>query len=443
MVSAFTPNKKIEQPAFNDYVNSWDVPVNADWDILDKALGGSSNVNLTGFSGSQLLTIAQFQPLKIIASGAPTAATNLVVPSGVGGLWVVRNNTTGGFVLTISSAAGGALITVPVDTNTLVTCDGTATGMFLAINTAPIAGGLVNQVQFNNAGVLGGSADLTWDGTSLTTKSLIVADNTILGNGAGDTLGINGTALSTPNGLVVNTNQLVLGTDGRVSIGTVTPTAGVTLTVGGSIHSTAGGYYFPDGSLQTSATTVPAGTVTGFAGPNAPAGWLICNGGVYAQATYPALYNAIGGYYNIGGEGAGNFRVPDLRGTVVAGLDQGAGRLTTNTINAPSTWGGRGGQETEQAYADISASGRSHGANYGQHSVHVYMNTGGESAGVGGLQFGGGGYAAQAHVHYMDGWFSTEGSIPVYADGTYYGGGYTRAVSNVQHTLMMFYIIKV
>lgn len=60
---------------------------------------------------------------------------------------------------------------------------------------------------------------------------------------------------------------------------------------------------------------VPAGAVSMFAGTAAPAGWLEMNGAILAQAgTYAALYAAIGTRYNLGNEGAGNFRIPDARG---------------------------------------------------------------------------------------------------------------------------------
>jgi microcystin-dependent protein len=42
-------------------------------------------------------------------------------------------------------------------------------------------------------------------------------------------------------------------------------------------------------------------------------GWLLCNGAVVATSDYPRLSNKIGTAYNIGGEGAGNFRLPDFR----------------------------------------------------------------------------------------------------------------------------------
>ena len=63
----------------------------------------------------------------------------------------------------------------------------------------------------------------------------------------------------------------------------------------------------------------PAGIIAPFAGTSAPSGWLACQGQAVSQTTYAALYAAIGATWNTGGEGAGNFRLPDLRGVFLRG----------------------------------------------------------------------------------------------------------------------------
>lgn len=63
----------------------------------------------------------------------------------------------------------------------------------------------------------------------------------------------------------------------------------------------------------------------------APTGFLICDGSVLAQAgQYAALYGVVGGAFNTGGEGAGNFRLPDCRGRTLFGIDGAGGRLSAN-----------------------------------------------------------------------------------------------------------------
>ena len=63
----------------------------------------------------------------------------------------------------------------------------------------------------------------------------------------------------------------------------------------------------------------PPGMIATFAGSSAPTGWLLCDGTQYAQTAYANLFAAIGSAWNTGGETAGNFRVPDLRGMFLRG----------------------------------------------------------------------------------------------------------------------------
>ncbi|MGY0790977.1 phage tail protein [Azospirillum argentinense] len=69
----------------------------------------------------------------------------------------------------------------------------------------------------------------------------------------------------------------------------------------------------------------PPGQVSYFAMNTPPAGWLKANGAVVSQTTYADLYAAIGTTFNTGGEGVGNFRLPELRGEFVRSWDDGRG----------------------------------------------------------------------------------------------------------------------
>jgi microcystin-dependent protein len=71
--------------------------------------------------------------------------------------------------------------------------------------------------------------------------------------------------------------------------------------------------------------STPIGTVSWFAASAAPTSYLECSGGVVAISDYLDLYYVIGTKYNTGGEGAGNFRLPDLRGEFIRGWDHGRG----------------------------------------------------------------------------------------------------------------------
>lgn len=57
--------------------------------------------------------------------------------------------------------------------------------------------------------------------------------------------------------------------------------------------------------------TASAGQVVGWPNTTIPGGWLRANGQVVAIDAHPNLYDVIGTDFNTGGEGAGNFRVPN------------------------------------------------------------------------------------------------------------------------------------
>ena len=147
MVSAYTTNKRIEKPANNDDINTWDVPVNADWDIIDTALGGKTSFNVTGQSGTVVLAYADYRPAQFVFAGVMSAAVSYQVPSGIGGTWVVINNTTGAFSLNITNAGAGTSVTLAAG-STIVVSDGT--NIRLAIPVASVSGGIAWSVITGN-----------------------------------------------------------------------------------------------------------------------------------------------------------------------------------------------------------------------------------------------------------------------------------------------------
>jgi len=69
------------------------------------------------------------------------------------------------------------------------------------------------------------------------------------------------------------------------------------------------------------ANLIPTGSIIPFAGPSAPAGWLLCDGqGVY-KSVHPGLFNAIGYTYGELVSNSNVFKLPDLRGRGVIGYD--------------------------------------------------------------------------------------------------------------------------
>jgi len=168
MASSFTTNKVIEKPGNGDYVDTWNVPVNGDMDIIDQAFGGITALNATG--GSATLTDTQYRSLILTISGAISANVTYTIPSGKGGQWIVRNTTTdasgGPWTITIASGGGGTSLSIPRTGVTTIFSDGTN------ILAAPIAGAS-GQVIYNLSGAFAGSTNMTFDGTTLTANTIV------------------------------------------------------------------------------------------------------------------------------------------------------------------------------------------------------------------------------------------------------------------------------
>ncbi len=225
MTATFTPNKGFTRPANGDNVNTWDVPVNLDWTQIDTAFGGSTLLNSTGLSGDQTLAVASYLPLSLLISGAPTATITYVIPATVGGQWVFNNGTTGGKTVGIKSAAGGATITVPAGFSSLVSCDGSSTGMRISHNSVADFSA-TGAVTIGSTLSVGGALTLNDPAITLPGSALNIGANTLVLNSGVKTVGIN-----------------------RATV----PNPPIFLSVAGRIESQTGGFVFPDSSLQATA----------------------------------------------------------------------------------------------------------------------------------------------------------------------------------------------
>lgn len=287
-----TTNKNIEKPTYNSYVDTWNTPLNANFDVIDAAFGSTTSLNATG--GSATLTAAQYEPLFLSITGAISAPVTYTIPSGVGGQWIVYNGTTdasgGPHAITIASGGGGTSVAVTRTLRVIVISDGTNIREldYLKATTLPLS-------------VANG-------GTGATT---LTSNNVLLGNGTGAV------------------QAVAPGTTGNI------------LTSNGTTWQ----------STAPAATAgVPTGSVSAFAGSTSPAGWLLCYGQAVSRSTYADLFVAIATIYGAG-DGSTTFNLPDLRGRTAVGKDNmggtSANRMTTGGSGIDgSALGSVGGAQT-------------------------------------------------------------------------------------------------
>lgn len=208
---SYTTNKGLELPAFNSA--SWNTPLNSDFTLIDTAFGGVTSINATGTSGTITLTEAQYRPPFIDVTGSPSADVTYSIPSGKGGQWTV-NNGTSTFSVYMVSAAGGSAVRIPRGYRTIVSCDGTSTGMRLSISTPPSPGGVTTQVQYNSSDSFAGSANLTFNGTTLTANALTVTNAATAGSltvtGATSAAAITASGAITATGAITTSGNFVL-----------------------------------------------------------------------------------------------------------------------------------------------------------------------------------------------------------------------------------------
>jgi hypothetical protein len=284
-MATYTSNKNIIKPTNGEYPDAWDVPINTDWDIIDKALGSAvqktlSNVDIT-------LTVAEAANQQIYLSGALTGPVTVIIPfqtgsstTAVGGEWIVYNNTTGVYsVSMVTQKAGSTGVVIPQSFRCKVYSDQAniafSDDMRFAIGTGLTITGGAPPVVSLSAPVL---ASLGGTG-----KTANTANSVLLGNGTGALLEVapgNSGNVLTSNGTTW-TSQAPSGGGGGGGITSFTIDGGVT---GLLFKSSGSSYTVPtDGttpSLQGTLSVANGGT-----GNTSFTGYLKGNGTASVTAT--------------------------------------------------------------------------------------------------------------------------------------------------------------
>jgi len=165
-MTTYTTSLKITEIDNGTQSGTWGTTTNINWTLIEQAVAGvqsitmiNANYPLSNLNGA----LDEARNMVIVATGSLSATYQIVAPL-VPKIYLVVNNTTGGFAVTVGGATG-ALVSVPNGYSVFMYCDGTN------FYSAPTA-------TYGNFVVQG---SLTATGNALVDGQLGVVGNTSLG----------------------------------------------------------------------------------------------------------------------------------------------------------------------------------------------------------------------------------------------------------------------
>jgi microcystin-dependent protein len=351
MASSYSPSLKIELIGNGDQSGTWGTTTNNNLGtLLEQAITGvqsivMNNVNyvLTSFNG----TSDEARNAVLVVTGTNSVIRQIVCPL-VEKLYVVYNNTTGGYAITIGGASGST-VTIPNGITAQVYCDGTnffssqtgsagdftVNGTLTATGNEALTGNLVVGGSLQTSAGLGSYIAGSFTGSisgTLLTVSAVASGQLFVGqtiSGSGVTSGTTITAFGTGTGGVGNYTVSVSQT---VASTTITGAAGTTALTPTSTDNTV--KIATTAFVQTAITgALPtAGIIQMWPTNTAPTGYLLCTGTAVSRTTYAALFAVIGTTFGVG-DGSTTFNLPNYINRMPFGANLPTTASVTGTIN--------------------------------------------------------------------------------------------------------------
>jgi hypothetical protein len=244
MPSSYTPSLRLVLPVTGELTGTWgDVTNQGLTELVDASIAGTASITMADANYTLSTadgTADEARKMFVVATGALTAARNIICPT-ASKLYFVANTTTGGFAVTFKTSAGTG-ISIPNGEAMVLYCNGT---------------NVVNAItNFNelDIGVLTAYGDSSFTSTGAvkipvgtTAQRPTGADGKIRFNSDTDKFeGYDGTAwgqlgggatgggsdqVFVENGQNVTTNYTIPGTKNAMSTGPITIDSGVTVTI--------------------------------------------------------------------------------------------------------------------------------------------------------------------------------------------------------------------
>jgi len=280
MASTFSPSLRIELIGNGDQSGTWGTTTNNNLGtLIEQGITGvqsivmaNANYTLSNFNGVS----DEARNAVLVVSGTNGAIRQIICPL-VNKTYIVTNNTTGGFAITIGGATGST-VSIPNGVTAQVYCDG--------INFF--------SSQTGSAGNFAISGNLTVSGT---------------------------TALS---GALTGTTGVFSGAISAVSPAfTGTPTAPTAAAGTNTTQIATTAFVLSNG--------VPTGGLIMWSTASAPSGFLLCDGTAVSRTTYAALFAIIGTTFGAG-DTTTTFNVPNYTNRMPYGTTLGSTGGSANAV---------------------------------------------------------------------------------------------------------------
>ena len=270
MASSYSTDLKLELMVTGENAGTWGTKTNTNLELLQQAIAGYQDVSIAGGAQTTALvmtnaTLSNARNAVVKFSGTITGNQIVTIPNGIEKTYILYNGTVGVFTVQFKTASGTGPTFATTDKGfKLVYSDGTN------VTDVPLGvpGGSNTQIQFNNAGSFGGSANLVWDGTNF----IIDATGELR---LGDTTGTEYVGLKAPGTVssaytltlptATGTANQVIQTDGsgNLSFATVSGGAAWQAVKTSNFNVTAKEGYFVDTTSTTITATLPASPTLG------------------------------------------------------------------------------------------------------------------------------------------------------------------------------------
>ena len=151
MASTYSTSLQIQLIASGEQSGVWGTTTNTNWNLIEQAVAGVQSITMinANYTLSVLNGVSDEARNMVLFVGGTNSAIRQIVAPLVPKVYVVYNNTSGGYAITIGGSSG-TLATIPASSATLVFCDGSnfysgisaASGNFSIAGNATVAGNL-------------------------------------------------------------------------------------------------------------------------------------------------------------------------------------------------------------------------------------------------------------------------------------------------------------